>query len=87
MITELNFCDHIEQATGKVLGVDYGFIAGTHTPYCDTYVSKGLTSSLLQIGYIIWKRTDKGNVEQLKVTEIPKTIEDSLKLTIEWLQK
>lgn len=84
MLNELNFCDHVEQATGKVLGVHYCFIFGTFSPFGKEI--HGISSMHMQEGWEAWKLDDNKNVEMLRVKELH-SIEENLKIVIEWLQK
>jgi hypothetical protein len=80
-ITDLNFADIIEQKTGKVLGVDYGFIAGTFLPF--NINSKGLASAINTEGYRIWKKENKGLYEYLNVNK-QTHVEETVQIVIDF---
>lgn len=63
MTPEEQFIEEINKSTNKSLDKgDYGFIAGTHSPYGN--YSKGLQSASKVLGFTVWKKTDEGYIDK-----------------------
>jgi hypothetical protein len=80
-MTDIEFNQVIEAATGKKIGVDYGFLFGTSAPY---EMKGGMFSAHNQLGYTTWKSTETGAVEK---SFPPASIEENLKAVINFLKE
>jgi hypothetical protein len=78
-MNEAEFAQAVFEATGKTLGIDYGFLFGTTAPYKS---DRGMFSAHNRQGYTAWKETSTGAVEK---DFAPGTIEENLKNIIDFL--
>lgn len=67
----------IENATGLKLGMGYGFINGTRTPYISA--EPELRSASMIDGYILWKVNKDGTVDQKIITPAEHSLNTILK--------
>lgn len=84
-MNEQEFYTQIKQRTGLKLGIDFGFVAGTHLPYSD--LALGFQPSGRFPGYMVW-RNYRDDLDRLSTAEkiFPdEGIEKNLKNIIEFL--
>ena len=60
-MNDIEFIQQIESRTGKLLGKDFGLIAGTQSPYSE---KAGFMTAGLINGFSVWKRTPEGHTMQ-----------------------
>jgi hypothetical protein len=84
-MTDIEFNEAIEAATGKKIGVDYGFAFGTQAPY---NVEGGALSANMRPGYTVWKTTpDWSVVNQVEKQFTGTTYEQNLQDVINFLNE
>lgn len=83
-IGEQEFNVIVHKYTGKELGKDYGFVAGTHHPFGS---SKGMLSASNKAGFMIWKKelSDTGEASYTEKWITPLEWTEPVKDTINFL--
>lgn len=83
-MTQQQFIGAIQEATGKILTEDYGFIEGSRSPYGNSEVASASDVERTP-GFKVWKRGEQNIIKNIDNTDM--SDKETLNAVINFLNK